>query len=303
MHLGVAVPISGSWATVSNINEIAGQAESSGYHSLWTFQRLLAGVDEQGAPKLLPQYRSVLDPLALLAYLSATTTRVRLGVAVLNLPFAAPVVTAKTLTTIDHLSDGRLDIGFGTGWQPEEFEATGVPMARRGARADDYLQCLDAIWSGGVVEYHGEFYDVPPSRIEPQPIQSPHPPVLLGGVAPAALRRAGRAADGWISSSQADLSRIDESIGIVRDAAAAAGRDPAALRFVCRGVVKVRTDERAPLIGSLDDIRSDLAELESKGVTEVFIDLNFDPTIGSPDADPAESMARARDIISALAPN
>lgn len=302
MHLGVAVPISGSWATTDNIEEIARLAEDSGYHSLWTFQRVVAGVDDQGAHALLPQYRSVLDPLTLMAYLAAITTRVRLGVAVLNLPFAPPTVTAKALTTIDRLSAGRLDVGFGTGWQAVEFEATGVPMERRGARADDYLRCLHNIWTDDVVEYHGEFYDVPPCRIEPAPVQSPHPPILMGGAAPAALRRAGRLTDGWISSSLADLSRIGESIGIVRDAAADAGRDPGALRFVTRGVVKVRTDERAPLVGSLDDIRADLDELARKGVTETFIDLNFDPTIGSPDADPAESMSRAREIIGALAP-
>ena len=302
MHIGFAVPISGSWATVDNIDEIARSAESAGYHSLWTFQRLLAGVDESGAHQLLPQYRSVLDPVSLLAYLAAITVRPRLGVAVLNLPFAAPVVTAKALTTVDVLSGGRLDIGLGTGWQAPEFEATGVTMERRGARADDYLQCLAAIWKPGVVEYHGEFYDVPPCRIEPAPVQSPHPPILMGGAAPAALRRAGRLAEGWISSSQADLSKINEQIAVVRDAAAEAGRDPEAVRVVCRGVVKVRTDERAPLTGSLDDIKGDLEDLATKGVDEVFLDLNFDPTIGSPDADPAASMDRAREVLAAFAP-
>lgn len=302
MHLGFAVPISGSWATTENIAEIATTAEELGYHSLWTFQRLIAAVDHDGSHLLLPQYRSVLDPIALLAYLAAITDRVRLGVAVLNLPFAAPVVTAKSLTTIDRLSGGRLDVGLGTGWQAQEFEATGVTMDRRGARADDYLRALDAIWSGGVVEHHGEFYDIPRSRFEPAPVQSPRPPILMGGAAPAALRRAGRLADGWISSSLADLSRIDESIDIVRTAAIDAGRDPDALRFVCRGVVKVRDDERAPLTGSLDEIRADLDDLAAKGVHEVFLDLNFDPTIGSPDADPAESMRKAREAITALAP-
>ncbi|MFN8052692.1 MAG: TIGR03619 family F420-dependent LLM class oxidoreductase [Acidimicrobiales bacterium] len=305
MDIGFAVPISGSWATVANIEEIARSAEASGYHSLWTFQRIVSAVDDAGEHALLPQYRSVLDPLALMAYLAAVTDRVRLGVAVLNLPFAAPVVTAKTLTTIDRLSGGRLDIGFGTGWQPQEFEAAGVPMARRGARADDYLRCLDAVWgsgNGGVVEYHGEFYDVPPCRIEPAPLQLPHPPILMGGMSEPAMRRAGRLADGWISSSQADLSRIEESIEIVRGAAAEAGRDPEAVRVVCRGVVKVRTDERSPLVGSLDDIAADLADLGRRGVTEVFLDMNFDPTIGSPDADPDVSMARAREVLDALAP-
>ena len=97
--------------TTENVVEIARLAEDLGYHSLWTFQRLLAAVDADGAPLLLPQYRSVLDPIALLAYLAAVTDRVRLGVAVLNLPFASPVVTAKSLTTIDRLSHGRLDVG------------------------------------------------------------------------------------------------------------------------------------------------------------------------------------------------
>ena len=233
---------------------------------------------------------------------SRSTTWVRLGVAVLTLPFAAPVVTAKSLTTIDLLSGGRLDVGLGTGWQPEEFAATGVPMERRGARADDYLRCLDAIWTEEVVEHHGEFYDVPRTRIDPKPVQSPHPPVLLGGMAPAALRRAGALAHGWISSSQADLSSIDESIEVVRGAAAAAGRDPDALRFVTRGVVKVRDGERGPLTGTLDEIRADLDGLAAKGVTETFLDLNFDPTIGSPDADPEASMATAREVIAAFAP-
>jgi probable F420-dependent oxidoreductase len=303
MDLGVAVPISGSWATTDNVVEIAELAESSGYHSLWTFQRLLAAVGDDGEPALLPQYRSVLDPLSLLAYLAAITTRVRLGVAVLNLPFAAPIVTAKALTTIDRLSAGRLDVGLGTGWQPEEFAAVGVGMARRGARADDYLRCLYAIWDDEVTEHHGEFYDVPRSSVLPKPVQHPHPPVLMGGLSEPAMRRAGRLADGWISSSQADLSRIGESIELIRRAASDAGRDPDRLRFVCRGVVKVRDGERAPLTGSIDEIRSDLADLASNGVSEVFLDLNFDPQVGSPDADPDASMALARRVVTELAPS
>ena len=133
-------------------------------------------------------------------------------------------------------------------------------------------------------------------------MQRPHPPVLLGGGADAALRRAGRMADGWISSSRADLTRIETSIAAVRLGATEAGRDPGALRFVCRGVVKVRAGERAPLVGALDDIRSDLAQLAAKGITETFVDLNFDPEIGSPEADAAQSMRRADEILEALAP-
>jgi probable F420-dependent oxidoreductase len=301
VQLGFAVPVSGSWASPANCSEIARKAEELGYTSLWTFQRLLSPLDGD-APLLAPQYRSVHDPLTTLAYLAGQTTTVRLGVAVVNMPFYAPIVLAKSLTTIDHLSDGRLDAGLGIGWSPHEFEAVGVPLAERGVRAEDFLRCLHAIWTDEVVEYEGKFYRVPRARVDPKPVQKPHPPVLLGGTAEAALHRAGRVADGWISGSREDLSRIDEPIAIVRRAAVEAGRDPEKLRFICRGVVRVRAGERGPLVGSFDDIRADLTDLATKGITETFIDLNFDPEIGSPDADPAVSMHRAHEVLEALAP-
>jgi probable F420-dependent oxidoreductase len=301
MQLGVAVPVSGSWAEPANCVEIARTAEALGYTSLWTFQRLLSPLDGD-TPVLTPPYHSVLDPLATLAYLAGRTTTARLGVAVVNMPYYSPIVLAKLLTTVDRLSHGRLDAGLGIGWLPQELEAVGVPAARRGARAEDFIRCLRAIWTDDVVEYEGEFYRVPRSRVDPKPVQQPHPPLLLGGTAPAALRRAGRVADGWISSSRADLRRIDESVAVVRSAAAEAGRDPDRLRVVCRSVVRVRAGERSPLVGSYADIRTDLEELESKGVTETFVDLNFDPEIASPGADAADSMRRAREVLEALAP-
>jgi probable F420-dependent oxidoreductase len=302
MEIGFAVPLSGSWATTDNIATTAERAEAAGYHSLWTFQRLLSPVGDDGEQLLPAQYRSVQDPLAVLAYLAGRTTKPRLGVAIVNLPFYAPIVLAKALTTIDHLSNGRLDAGLGIGWMPQELEAVGMSSKERGRRAEDFLACLDTIWTDEVVEHHGPYYDVPPSKVEPKPIQAPRPPILLGGTAEAALQRAGRLADGWISSSQADLSKIDESIDVVKQAAIAAGRDPDALRFICRGVVKVRSGERGPLTGSFDDIRSDLADLATKGITETFIDLNFDNEVASPDLDPSESMEKAIEVLDALAP-
>jgi len=302
VQLGFAAPVSGSWATPANCVEIARKAEALGYSSLWTFQRLLSPLDGD-APALDPQYHAVHDPLAVLGFLAGQTATIRLGVAVVNMPYYAPVVLAKMLTTIDRFSQGRLDVGLGNGWLPPEMEAVGVPLGERGARARDFLRCLRAIWTDEVVDYSGPYYRVPRARIDPKPVQRPHPPVLLGGTAPAALRRAGRVADGWISSSRADLTRIGESVAVVRAAAEAAGRDAGQLRFVCRGVAKVRTGgERAPLVGALDDIRADLADLAGRGITETFIDLNFDPEIGSPDADPARSMARAHEVLEALAP-
>ena len=301
MKLGFAVPVSGAWAEPGNCVEIARRAEELGYASLWTFQRLLSPLDGD-APTLATPYRRVEDPLATLAFLAGVTTTARLGVAVVNMPYYAPVVLAKLLTTIDRLSGGRLDAGLGIGWAEGEFEAVDVSMTRRGPRGADFVRCLQAIWTDDVVDYRGEFYRVPRSRVEPKPLQRPHPPILLGGTADSALRRAGRIGAGWISSSRADLTTIGDSIAVVRAAAIEAGRDPGGLRFVCRGVVKVRSAERSPLTGSLAEIRDDLAGLARRGVTETFVDLNFDPEIGSPDADPAESMRRAHDVLEALAP-
>ncbi|WP_248959054.1 TIGR03619 family F420-dependent LLM class oxidoreductase [Sphaerisporangium perillae] len=299
MRIGFGVPVSGSWATPANMLRLARRAEELGYDSLWTFQRLLYPV---GHP-MGPQYRSVQDPIVTLAYLAGVTSRVRLGVAVLNMPFFSPALLAKQLATLQDVSGGRLDVGLGLGWLPEEFVASGVPMEGRGRRAVEYLQVLRRLWHDDIVSHKGEFYEIPPSHQDPKP--HPVPPVLLGGTAEVALRRAGELGDGWISSSRADLATIDHQIYIVKEAARAAGRDPGALRFVCRGVTKVREGglpDRAPLSGSLDEIRADVEALAATGVTELFHDLNFDPEVGPPDADPAASMRRAEETLEALAP-
>lgn len=297
MQIGFALPTSGSWATPDNVLHIATRAEELGYASLWTFQRLLSDVDGTWGE----MYRSVQDPLVTLGFVAAVTRRIGLGVAVLNVPFVSPVLLAKQATTVDVLSGGRLDLGLGLGWSDEEYAASGTTKQRVGRRAEEFVQVLRTLWTDEVVEHSGEFYQIPRTRFEPKPARVP--PILLGGTVPAALRRAGRIADGWVSSSRADLQLIGESVATVRQAAVDAGRDAGALRFVCRGVVKVRADgERRPLTGTLDQIRGDLPALAEQGITEVFVDLNFDPEIGSPDADAAESWRRADEALEALAP-
>ncbi|MFL6238564.1 MAG: LLM class flavin-dependent oxidoreductase [Actinomycetes bacterium] len=302
MRMSFAVPISGSWATPDNIVQSAQRAEQLGYHGLWTFQRLLYPAVTE-SDRWAPVYRSVLDPLVLLGYLAGVTSRARLGVAIVDAPFYTPITLAKKFAAIDVLSGGRLDAGLGLGWSPDEFAAANAPYEKRGRRMDDFLQCLDAILStDGPVDYKGAFYSVPNAYVEPRPVQRPRPPMIVGGVADAALRRAGRLADGWVSASRADLSSVGASIQKVRDAASEAGRDVDALRFICRGVVKVRDKREGTLSGSYDEIRADLAALADAGMTETFIDLNFDPEIGSVEADPKESVRRAEEVLEALAP-
>lgn len=278
---------------------VARRAEELGYHELWTFQRLLYPRGHE----MGPVYRSVHDPVVTLSYLAGVTGRIRLGVAVLNMPFVSPALLAKQLASLQAVSGGRLDAGLGLGWLPEEFAASGVSQERRGRRAEEFIHLLRRLWSEETVEHRGEFYQLPPVHQDPKPASPP--PVLLGGSAAVALRRAGRLADGWISSSREDLDRIDEKIYIVKEAAREAGRDPEALRFVTRGVTRIRPSgaaDRSPLTGSFEEIRRDVDALAARGVTDVFHDLNFDPEIGSPDADPGESMRRAEAALEALAP-
>ena len=165
MEIGFAAPVSGSWATPENMVYLARRAEALGYHSLWTFQRLLSPVDGAWGE----MYRSVHDPVITLAFLAAHTERLRLGTAVLNLPFISPVVLAKQLATLDLVADGRLDVGLGLGWSDEEFTATGANKSRRGQQAEEFIAVLRTLWAADVAEHSGEFYRVPRMRMEPKP--------------------------------------------------------------------------------------------------------------------------------------
>jgi probable F420-dependent oxidoreductase len=304
MKVGFGAPVSGAWATPELLADFARRAEQAGYESLWSFQRLLV----PAGSGMEPVYHSVLDPMGALCYAAAVTARIRLGVAVVNLPFVSPGYLAKQAATLDLLSGGRHDLGLGIGWMPEEFALTGASMARRGARTAEYVAVLRHLWAQDGGELTGEFYSVPRGVQSPGPVQPGGPPVLLGGMARPALERIGRIADGWVTSSRTDLARIGDLIEVVRDAARVAGRDPDALRVVCRGVVRAGAEAtgpdgaRLPLSGSYDQIRADTAALAQRGVTEIFYDLNWDPLVGSPDADPVAAVARAAEILDGLAP-
>jgi len=302
LRLGFGLPVSGSWARPANLVRIARRAEELGFESLWTFQRLLHPAEGDWGP----MYRAVQDPIVTLAHVAAVTERARLGIAVVNAPFYSPVLLAKQLTTLDELSGGRLDVGLGLGWAEEEFAAVGVDPARRGARTEEFIACLKAIWTEQVVSFDGEFYRMPAVRVDPKPVQQPHPPLLLGGGAERALRRVGRIADGWISASRHDLRTVGTDLDVMRDAAREAGRDPDRLRFVVRGVLSLTEQpagaDRRPLHGDAGQIREDFDRLAEAGITELFIDLNFDPAVGSPDADPQDSMRRAEQLLQTFAP-
>ncbi|MFI5907284.1 LLM class flavin-dependent oxidoreductase [Dactylosporangium sp. NPDC051541] len=296
MRIGFGLPVSGTWATPERVGRVAVAAEREGYDSLWSFQRLYVGAEQE----IDPFYRSVLDPLVALGYTAALTTTIRLGVAVINLPFLSPAYLAKQVASLDVLSGGRVDLGLGTGWSEAEFTAAGASGERRAARTREFVAVLRSLWRDDVSAFAGEFYTVPPGRMLPRPVQEGGVPILLGGSVPAALRRAGEIADGWVSRSAHDLTQIAKDIELVRAGAEKAGSDPDLLRIVCRGALF--RPGREILNGSWEKIREDVAWLGTQGVTEIFYDLNFDPSIASLDADPDAAEERALDILHNLTP-
>src|SRR5262249_41086508 len=155
------------------------------YDSLWTIERLLYPVNPQTPYPVTPDgslpqpYKHVLDPVATLVYVAALTKKIALGTSVIDMPYYNPVPLARRLTTLDVLSNGRLRGGLGLGWSKDEMDATGADMTKRGARADEFLQVLKAVWTTDPAEFKGKFFTLPKSYIYPKPVQKPHPPIYL----------------------------------------------------------------------------------------------------------------------------
>jgi probable F420-dependent oxidoreductase len=283
MKLGFSLPVSGAWATPANQVKVAREAERLGYHSLWVLQRLLYPVTPQNDYPPMPgrawpdAFESVADPVVSLAFVAGVTTRIRLGTSVLVMPYYTPVMLAKQLATLDHVSEGRLDVGLGIGWSRDEYDAVGVPFDKRGRRADEFLACLKAIWTQEPVEFHGEFYRVPRAFVRPRPLQTPHPPITIGGYGVAAVRRAVTHADGF-NGGNVPLDSVAPLVTELRTAAERAGRDPSRLQLVCRGTFQPFEEPqgsgRRPLFGSLEEIRADIQRYADLGLTELFLEAN-----------------------------
>ena len=248
------------------------------------FQRLLYPVapknEYYGAPGQNPwpaPFRDVLDPLVVLSFAAAVTQRARLGVSVLIMPFYNPVVLGKLLASLDVVSRGRLEVGLGIGWSVDELETAG-DWTPPGQRADEFLQVLNAVWGNDVAEFRGRFYTLAPSRVSPRPIQRPRPRLLVGGYADAVFRRAVTLADGY-TGGNVPFPAMADIVARVRRAAERSDRDPATVPIVCRGafgLTPLSTDGgRRPLTGSVAQIREDLARYAELGVTEMFLDPNF----------------------------
>lgn len=200
---------------VEPIGHVARRAEELGFQSLWTLDQVLGGSRN-------------LEPVSLLSYAAAITSRLRLGTAVFVLPQHNPVQLAKELATLDVLSGGRVDAGFGIGNDVAPHNAAfGIPTGRRVRLLTESLAVMRALWSDRKANYEGEFFQLQDIRMEPKPVQRPGPPVWFGGRVEPALRRAVRLGDAWMGPGSSSIEDFREHVGMLKQALEEQDRDPA----------------------------------------------------------------------------
>lgn len=263
MRLGVSLAQSGRLADPAAIRSAATAAEQVGYSSVWVVDRLGGG---------RPDLSTMLDPLTVLTYAAACTTRVRLGTSVLVAPWYRPALLARSLTSLDLLSDGRLTVGLGLGAPLDEFAAVGVPQRELGRRLDDALDVLESTWGAA-----------PPGAAADDPtvtaLARHRPPVLLAASTREDLDRVARRADGW-NPAGLPLDMLAPMWTTVRDLAAGHGRDPDGLQLVVRATVDLRDQavdgDRAPYCGTVEQVAADLADTRRAGAHEVILGVECD---------------------------
>ena len=204
MKIGTFSTFMSPICTPQMIGEFAKSAESIGLDSLWMGEHVVL-FDKTESPypgsatgKLpVPDGGGMLDTVATFGYLAACTKTLRFGTGITLLPQRNPIYTAKEFTTLDWLTQGRIDFGIGVGWCKEEVIACGYNFNDRGKRCDEILQMMKQLWTEPVAEFHGEFYDLAPCRMDPKPVQKPHIPIIVGGHSNAGFRRAAKYGNGW----------------------------------------------------------------------------------------------------------
>jgi probable F420-dependent oxidoreductase len=287
MRRGFALPQIGSVAGPNALITVAKRAEALGFDSVWVLDRLLFPVEPRapypvGDGTLPAKYQRTLDPVETLTFVAAHTRRVAVGTSVLNVPWYNPVLLARRLSTLDVLSDGRLRVGLGLGWSPDEYEAAGVPWQDRGRRADECIRVLKTIWTTNPVEFHGTYYRIPKSIIDLKPVQKPHPPIYMAAYMPSALRRTAREANGWFPVGL-PIGALGPMFEQIKGMAQKVGRDSASLELIVRANVEFADprpgQDRVHFTGTLEQIAGDVAATRTLGAAELVFDVQFSPGI------------------------
>ena len=293
MKAGMLLPHLGDSVTRDNVIYIAKEAEKEGLDSVWVLERLLWPLKPQTPYVATPdgtlpvEYQNVLDPLETLTYLAGITDKISLGTCIIDMLFHNPIVLARRFATLDILSHGRAIAGLGIGWSKDEYEVSGVPYKHRGERANEFLQVLKRIWTDEVVEFKGQFYSIPASKIGPKPVQKPHPPILLGGFSPNTLLRIVNYADGWLPvAGFGPLEQLEQSINGLREGARKANKDPSKIRIFVLTYPNLldssspapsSEQQRSPMTGTTDQIGTDIDKIKSMGVEHIIFGYVFSP--------------------------
>ena len=272
MELAVTTAFS-HHSPVDFIREAGPLIERSGFSAVWVPEHVLFFPDYASSypyaddGKVPGNPDGVLDPFTALTFIAATTTTLRLGTGICLVPQRQPVYTAKMVADLDYLSQGRVDFGIGIGWLKEEFDALGLDFSARAARCNEYIAAMQALWGADPVSFSGETVSFTNAQFNPKPVQTPHPPIFVGGESNPALRRVAAFAQGWygynlVPDDLAEhLSRLDEHL-------ADAGRSRADIKvYVCPNRLRVTPEITAayaeagvdqlilPLFGaSIDDL-------------------------------------------------
>jgi probable F420-dependent oxidoreductase len=272
MEVGLHVPQVGPFASKDNVTAFAKAADDAGFDGLWVFDHVVLQKDQQSKYPYsadgslgFPPTMDFLEPLTMLTYLAGVTRRAKLGTSVLVLPMRQPVLHAKIMSTIDHLSGGRFVLGAGVGWWKQEFEVLGVPFERRGARMDECLQLLRALWTQEFVDFKGEFYECVDWTSNPKP-KGDGIPIWLGGESKGQLQRIGKYADGWLATLRS-VPKLKDDFEIAREAASKAGRDPSKLVIAIEGAGMLVPD-------GLEKAAEGLGKLREMGVSHAIMGVH-----------------------------
>ena len=258
MKFGIRYCNTGRYTDPTRAVELVQAAEEAGFESAWTVEHVVIPKGYQSAYPYTSDGRLpggegdfvLPDPQIWMAYVAAHTRRINLATGILILPQHNPVICAKQVATLDYMSGGRVLLGIGVGWLKEEFEALGVPFADRGARTEEYMHALRALWSMDLPSYQGKYVSFQNAYMRPKPVRGTVP-IIIGGHSKAAARRAGRMADGFFPARGAS----DELIRLVRDSAIEASRDP----------------KEVEITASMPEDPEELPALAARGVGRVLI--------------------------------
>jgi probable F420-dependent oxidoreductase len=296
VKIGITLPQAGQQATRENVIHMANSAEGEGFDSIWVGERLLWPANPQTpypgtSDGSIPiEQQIILDPLETLTFVAANTNKITLGTAIIDMLFHNPVVLARRFATLDVLSEGRAICGFGIGWSKDEYQASNIPFQNKGKRADEFLQALKRIWTDDVVEFKGEYYNIPPSKIGPKPIQKPHPPIYMGGLSPNTYSRiVNYETNGWLGVIGGPLEYLDNTIRTIKDLANKANKNPNNFKVILLTYPKIEFDskrslsamtnesQRFPLIGTVDQVGNDIQRIKQIGVDHIIFAYNFIP--------------------------